>query len=94
MNYWIYSEPASANCTEPVYHILSERAVIGRYWKEWYVKHVTKNLLARDGMYTELTLENFIKDWVTENWAVPATTEALEKILSAPNPQNLRANNE
>ena len=94
MNYWIHSDPASSDCIEPVYHILSDRAIIGVYWKSWYIKMVTKNSLAIDGNYTSITIENCIRDWVIENWAVPASLRALEKIIPAPNPQNFEANHE
>ena len=82
MRYWLTVEPASAECSEPVYTIMSDAAVLAQYFDYW------SGRMARVGKADQINEEDCILDWATVHWAVPATPEALVKIISAPNRQN------
>ena len=82
MRYWIVAEPASAESSEPVYTIMSDAAILAQYFDYWGER------MASVGKADQINEEDCILDWATIHWATPATSEALVKIISAPNPQN------
>lgn len=85
MRYWIYAEPASEHCMEPVWTIISDTAIIAQYWKYWRDKMVSV------GLEKLLNEENCVMDWVSVHWATEANPETLMRIISAPNPENSEA---
>lgn len=88
MKFFMYCDPAGANSSEPVWTIMSERAIVeGDYWDHWSQR------MRAASKFMENSLE-FMQDWCLDdfcvvNWAVEATPEELQKIISpAPNPDN------
>lgn len=75
MRYWLYCEPVSDKCIEPVFQILSEKAILGIYWSYWCEQ------MDRVGKYSEISKERCIEDWVATHWAVEATPESLLRII-------------
>lgn len=82
MRYWIYAEPASSSSSEPVYIILSDKAIIETYFDYWRGK---MTLVGKADLVNE---EDCILDWATIHWATEVTPEALEQFISAPNADN------
>lgn len=76
MKYWLYAEPAADFSAEPVYTILSDKAILAQYWDYWY----DRMRLAGHG--AEISEQRCIEDWVTVHWAVEATPEALLRIIN------------
>lgn len=76
MRYWMFAEPASLNCSDPVWVILSDTAVLAQYWDYWCMKMIAC------GKIEELDRETCILDWATVNWAQEATKETLLKIIN------------
>jgi len=76
MKYWIYAEPVTAFSSEPVWQILSDKAIIASYFDYWSGK--------MKGAHKEhlITYEDCILDWVATHWAVEATPETLLRIIS------------
>lgn len=81
MRYWIYVEPCSLLSSEPVYHILSDDAVIVTYWDYWREK------MTGAGLEHLLDTERCIQDWAVVNWAQEVTAEVLQQFCTAPNTQ-------
>lgn len=75
MKYWIYCEPASNTCMEPVYTILSDAAILAQYWDYWQEK------MTNIGKIKEISYDNCIKDWVSVHWAVEAIPSNLLRII-------------
>lgn len=81
MRYWIYCEPVNEQCVEPVFHVLSDRAILAEYWDYW------SSTMRAVGRESQISENNCITDWTATHWAVPATTESLLRIISAPKPE-------
>lgn len=81
MRYWLYVEPAGAS-SEPVFVIMSDKAVLAQYWDYWCMRMRTV------GREEEINEEDCILDWAVLHWATEATNEALTNIIVAPNEQN------
>lgn len=81
MRYWIYAEPVNEHNMEVVFHVFSDRAILADYWTRWC------ELMTKADRESQITENNCITDWVATHWAVPATTESLLRIISAPKPQ-------
>lgn len=75
MRYWIYVEPASTGCADPVWTIMADRAVLAQYWPYWSQKMIVA------GKGDQLDQEKCIQDWATIHWAVEATKENLQRIV-------------
>lgn len=76
MRHWIYVEPVSGTSSVPVYHILSDDAVLDHYWNHWSTK------MAGIGKFELINAENCIQDWATVHWAQVVTTELLGEIIN------------
>ena len=91
MRYYMYCEPAGKNTGEPVYHVMSERGIYeGWYWDHWKerMEAIGKFLPNSLALMQELCLDDFC----VVHWAVEATPEELQKIISqAPNPDNSKS---
>lgn len=76
MRYWMHAEPATALSSEPVWTIVSDKAILASYYDHWVdrMKNAGKDAL--------ISTENCIQDWVTVHWAVEATPEALLRIIN------------
>jgi hypothetical protein len=70
MKYWMYIESAG-NTSEPIYTILSEKAIIAHYYPYWQQR------MALLGETDFSNLDECIKHFVTTNWAIPVTKEKL-----------------
>ena len=81
MRYWIYCEPASETCVEPVWTILSDKAILAQYLGYWTQR------MTQAGKSDQITDENCIQDWAATHWAVPATYASLQRIIPAPKGQ-------
>lgn len=81
MNYWIYCEPVNEKSVEPVWHIWSEKAILADYWTRWC------ELMHKAGRESQISENNCVTDWAATHWAVPATTESMLRIISAPKGQ-------
>lgn len=75
MRYWIYVEPASQKCVEPVWTIMSDTAVLAQYYDFWSAKMIDANKAG------QISDENCIQDWVSIHWAVEATKTNLLRII-------------
>jgi hypothetical protein len=78
MRYWIYVEPCTLLSSEPVYHIMSDEAVIAVYWDYWREK------MTRAGLEQLLDTERCITDWATVNWAQEVTLQVLSQFVTEP----------
>jgi hypothetical protein len=78
MRYWMYVEPVSATSSEPVYQVLSDKAVLDFYWEYWCSR------MRAVGREAQISENNCILDWSAIHWAEPATPESLLRIISAP----------
>lgn len=78
MRYWIYAEPVSATSSEPVYQVLSDKAILDTYWDYWCGR------MRSVGREAQISENNCVTDWAATHWAVPATTESLLRIIAAP----------
>lgn len=76
MHYWIVITPATGDCSEPVYQIYSEQAILAQYYDYWFAKMKQKD------PQSEVSPDKCIQDWITVNWAIPATPKLLEKIIT------------
>lgn len=76
MKFWIYVEPVSATSNEPIWTIMSDKAILADYWEYWCTQ------MDRVGRSDEISEQSCIEDWVTVHWAVEATPEALARIVS------------
>lgn len=74
--YWIFAEPASLSCSEPVWVILSDTAVLAQYWDYWCMK------MQSVGKQDLINKESCILDWATVHWAQEATEQALLRIIN------------
>ena len=88
MRYFMYCEPAGENTGEPVWTIMSEKAITeGRYWHHWAGRVRAKGLFLDKS--PEFMRELCLEDFCVTHWAVEATPTELQKIISpAPNPDN------
>jgi hypothetical protein len=86
MKYWLYCEPVGAT-SEPVWMIYSEEAIIAEYWEAWERQGIAYNKAHGLAQFTGITARRCIEDWTIVRWAVPATPETLQKIISAPKTQ-------
>lgn len=88
MRYFMYCEPAGENTGEPVWTIMSEKAILeGRYWHHWADQVRAKGLFLDKSL--EFMQELYLEAFCVTHWAVEATLEELQKIISpAPNPDN------
>lgn len=88
MRYFMYCDPAGANSSEPVWTIMSERAIVeGAYWDHWSQRMRAKGVFLENS--PEFMQERCIEDFCVTHWAVEATPTELQKIISpAPNPDN------
>jgi hypothetical protein len=86
MNYWLIAEPVGDTC-EPVWMIYSDDAIIAEYWNTWERQGTAYNKANNLPRYTGISASRCIDDWVVVHWAVPATAETLQKIISAPKPR-------
>lgn len=77
MRYWMYCEPVGES-SEAVWHVWSDQAILADYWTRWC------KLMHKAGHDSQISENNYIIDWATTNWAIPATPENLLKIISAP----------
>lgn len=75
MRYWITVEPVSADSAEPVYTILSDKAILAQYYDYWCsrMEAVHKGHLINE--------EECISDWAIVHWAEEATLDTLKKII-------------
>lgn len=71
MRYWIYSEPATHFSSEPVYTIMSDKAILANYFDYWKGKMIGAH--KEDQISEDLC----IQDWVTIHWAEPVTHTLL-----------------
>lgn len=87
MRYFMYCDPAGANSSEPVWTIMSERAIVeGAYGDHWRQRMRAKGKFLENS--PELMESMCIDDFCVVNWAVEATPEELQKTISpAPNPR-------
>lgn len=76
----MYCEPVDKT-SEAVWQVWSDDAILDYYWTRWCeIMHVA-------GRESQISKNNCITDWVATHWAVPATYENLQKIISAPKGQ-------
>lgn len=75
MKYWLYTEPATAFSSEPVYMIMSDKAILANYYDYWRGKMIGAH---KQDLISE---EACIQDWVTIHWAMEATEEVLLRII-------------
>ena len=80
MRYWLYAEPVTAECTEPVWQVWSDTAILAHYWEQWCM------LMKAAGREAQITENNCITDWAATHWAEPATPKNLRRIITAPKP--------
>ena len=78
MRYWMYCEPLSAKSSEAVWQVWSDAAILADYWERWC------NLMRVAGRESQISENNCITDWTATHWAIPATPENLQRIISAP----------
>lgn len=80
MQFYIYCEPAGEHTGEPVWTIMSKKAITeGAYWDRWSSKVREKGLFLEES-------PNFMREWCLDdfcmvNWAVEVTPEELQKII-------------
>lgn len=75
MKYWMISEPVDGDCSEPVYHIYSESAILALYYDYW------ADRMRKVKKHREISTENCIQDWLAINWATPVTPRTLEEMF-------------
>lgn len=75
MKFWLVAEPVCFGCADVVWKIYSEDAILAEYWEYWSTKMIAKN-------FPEMTYKRCIEDWVTVNWAIPATEAQLLNIIT------------
>lgn len=87
----MYCEPAGANSSEPVWTIMSERAIVeGDYWDRWSQRMRAVGKFMENS--PEFMRAQCLDDFCVVNWAVEATPEELAKVISpAPNPDKSAA---
>ena len=75
MKHWIYTEPVSEHSSEPIYNILSDKAILDSYYDYWCGR------MTKVGKADLINPQDCILDWVTVHWAVEATPETLLRII-------------
>lgn len=82
MKYYMYIEPAGSS-SEPVYTIMSEKAILASYWSRWSSKMPVPDMLEKEVHELE---QRCIEDYCAINWATECNEKTLAAIfLSAPN---------
>lgn len=75
MRYWMYAEPAG-HSSEPIWTIVSDKAIIAWYFPYWSER------MTQAGKADQINEVDCLQDWISTNWAVEATPEALLRIIN------------
>lgn len=71
----MYCDPVTMESSEPVYTIMSDRAVLDYYWTYW------RDRMLQQDKQDQITEETCILDWATIHWAQEITPGALEQFV-------------
>lgn len=88
MRHWLIVYPAG-DSSEAIWSIYTDDAILAEYWETWLGNMRVYNQRRNLDEHTGCNPLRCIDDWVTINWAQPATPETLLQILTAPKPEKI-----